>query len=154
MYTSTRKLDRLRACSGSNFGWFTDSLVTGPDKHNSQHRFKSKACSGSNCGWSAASLTYSSRHGCMACSRHNYGWFIRANTHVGKQNRFYALRTARTREQRRPCNKPFTVNIPRTNILVCTYVQESNDGLVISHSQLTFHGRIYLFVRITPTQSS
>ena len=26
-----------------------------------------------------------------------------------------------TREQRRPSNKPFTVNIPRTNILVCTY---------------------------------
>ena len=96
MYTGTRKLDRLRACSGSNYGWPTDSLVTGPD--NSHHRFKSKACSGSNCGWSAASLTYSSHHGCKikACSRHNYGWFIRANTHVGKQNRFCALRTRKS----------------------------------------------------------
>ena len=33
MYTSTRKLDRLRASSGSNCGWSTDSLVTGLDKH-------------------------------------------------------------------------------------------------------------------------
>ena len=33
MYISTRKLDRLRAYSGSNCGWSTDSLVTGPDKY-------------------------------------------------------------------------------------------------------------------------
>ena len=32
--------------------------------------------------------------------------------------------------------------------------REFYDGLVTSHSRLTFHGRIYLFVRIKPTQSS
>ena len=82
MYTSTRKLDRLRAGSGSNCGWSTDCLVTGPDKHaEKQNRLRAssrinlgwlaeglgtgqtkltnadrlKAFSGSNCGWSTDS---------------------------------------------------------------------------------------------------
>ena len=76
MYTSIRKLDRLRAGSGSNCGWSTDCLVTRPDTRafrtnalrtatnslatwldtNAKQQDDPKACSGPNLGWSANSL--------------------------------------------------------------------------------------------------
>ena len=55
MHASTKKLDRSKACSGSNRGWSTVSLVTGPDEHVGKFRTRhtklnptSNNCQGKN----------------------------------------------------------------------------------------------------------
>ena len=73
MHASTRKLDRLRAFSGSNCGWSTDSLVTGPDKHiEKQNRLR--ACSRINLGWLAEGLGTGQTNAADERNRMNLGW--------------------------------------------------------------------------------
>ena len=96
LHASTRKLDRLKACTGSNYGWSTDSLVTGLDKYavrqtktgklafhvaHAARLRQASACSRNTQGRPAAYLvTKTDKHSrkpdrSRACSESNCGWF-------------------------------------------------------------------------------